>query len=154
MAIPSLKDVRTGIITAVKRLKKINGYTIDLPDSHIYPVWKSDLAQNTDDELYPKCFIFSDKGKMRRLVAGQKERNFKFVVIVVVKKVAESEKLEPSETAELIINDVETIFDKDDTLGGLVTDIQIVSFATDSGFCHPEGIAILDVEVEMKTSPR
>lgn len=137
------------MIAALKQVKTAQGYLNNLPDDHIYPSLDLSVINQKSDEAYPKVFLMIDDGELARLPSERKQKNLNFVVIVVVKKIAEND--DPQVMVESYIEDIERLIDSNDSLNNTVQDASVTGFTTDAGCASPEGIAILRIETERFT---
>lgn len=144
----SLSQVKAGLVSILKTLKPVNGYAVTLPDANIHLRYTTALANMQLDSAFPKCFVIIDSGLNVLQTTGFQGRELMFTVIIVVKKTITSGNVEAQVQIERFIEAMQDLFVRNDTLGGVVQDAQLVEFYTDGGSADPEGIAAFSIKTQ------
>ena len=139
-------EVLAALVATVKLIKIANGYANDLPDDKVYSRWIPAIADNHNDDAYPKCFIIMSDGTDTKMPSEQELRNLVFHVAVSVKKINNSQ--DPQVMIMSYLNDLEKLFTAQHTLQGTVQDIAVTNFAVDGGALDPEGALILRLNTQ------
>jgi hypothetical protein len=151
MPVTTLNTIRGKLFDLLKQVKTANGFSVNIPDANIYSRFDKAVLARRADADYPKAFVFLDEGTNVQHPGGRTEKAASFVVIVLLKKVAVND--DPVEQTEKLAQEIENLIDNNATLGGTVQDARVGAFTTDSGYAHPEGTLVLQIEVSYFKRP-
>lgn len=140
-------EIRVALTNAFKSIKSVKGYSRDLPDAHFKTNYAA-VNKQEDWSKYPKIFTTVGDIAPTTEVARRKKYTVTYYYTIVVLQAERGVNVEPIEQLEALSDDVEKMLLANSTLGGLVHTIDLVSISMDSGFIHPEGIAIFELRVE------
>jgi hypothetical protein len=116
------------------------------------------LAQaKQEDSDYPKIVMPVDSGIVTQLPAKQRRKKTKFDIIIVLKATNPQPEVSPpavpfGDVMLKLIDDFSDLVAASPTLGGIVTNVDIEDWTTDSGFSYPEGVAWFKLAVEYQGS--
>jgi len=140
----TLAQVKAAMVNALKWIKTSNGYINNLPDANVYSRYNTTVISDTQDALYPKILVFPVGGDNEQRVSMQADRFIDFAIIIIVKVVSSSD--DPCAMIEAYNEDLEKVFNEQNTLFGTVHNVGIESFAVDGGAIYPEGALIMRVK--------
>jgi len=146
----TLTDIREAIETLIlANITVANGYSTGIVSSHIYTATSKAMTRKLDTD-YPKFIVVAGEGKHVQLPSRQKAKLVSFDVLAVFKATT-AVPATPVEQAENFVEDLEGAVNTNITLGGLVENVLMTDFVTDSGFADPEGLVHAKILVAYKT---
>jgi len=141
----TLTQIREALEYVLKRLKTTNGYSLDLPDDHIYRVHNAEFYNNTSDDAYPKAFIYLADQNYTDSPSRRVERMAYYTITLVLKELNDGSDL--LTRIEHFTEDLADALDHYKTLGGCAVSARLTDMSTDQGVNYPEGVAVFTIEV-------
>jgi hypothetical protein len=144
-------QVRDALEAAIKTVTTANGYARTLPAANFYKNYdQSKVNQSTNVQEYPKIFVTMGDVQTSTLPTRRKEKEVRFYVTVVILEstLPGGNPMSSAQQTEQIAGDIEKVCMQNYNLGGLVNSLECDGISLDSGFAHPEGIAIFELTVK------
>lgn len=142
-----IKAIREALVSVLQQLRTVDGYSIDVLEKNVFSSYSDPDFTNTEDKHYPKVVVILESGSSSKLPGNRAKKIAYFWIIFVVKKFSKTDK-EPSDKIEAIVDDVDLLLMRNDTLIGTVEDATLREYQKDAGDIAPEGAAVFRVECE------
>lgn len=152
MATKSVKEVRDGLVTVLRKLNPGFGFSFNLPPDNIKVKYtEEEVRRVTPDITYPKCFVCILAGTNRRLVGGREGRGVSLSVIFVMKQTPGYPD-DPGEQTLTLVEDMHKLMLQNESLAGTVNNSQIDRWTVDGGAVRPEGVAIFEISTSREAN--
>jgi hypothetical protein len=141
-----IKQVKAALKNVLCSMTVAGGYSMAIDSTHFYPVYSQQFTTG-EDRAFPKFFLAIDGGRNEGRPDEGSIRTITFVFAAAVKQVSSSG-ASPLDVVEDLIDDVDLIIRKNDTLQGTVIDATLRDFDTDSGEANSCAVAIMQIECQ------
>jgi hypothetical protein len=137
-------SVKNAVKALIGSLSTTTGHAVTIPPANVKDVYYRTNA--TRDSEYPKACVLPESGDSNAMAAGRRERKDLFRVLIVLKEGANG-MTDAHDKLATLIDDVETLVAQQDTLGGLVQNIEFKGYSTDGGATYPEAMLLVLFEI-------
>lgn len=146
------KQAREALKASILAISTDSGYNRTLLAANFCKNWEAVKQNKGKPVSYPKIFLSTGDIESKNEVSRRKAITAVYYLTIVVLESADEKEhgvVTPAdEQIEAIAEDIEKKLIEDYTLAGLVMSAELSSVSMDSGFAHPEGIAIFEITVK------
>lgn len=152
---PTSRDIKTALATAVKSIKIAAGYLTDIPDANVFDGSTSYDHTQGDVSKYPRVFIYADGAEYEDQPNSHILKEEIFTVLINLAKKHSEINLAPTLTTlvDNIISDFEKMVDRNKQLGGSQF-VKLRTCADDLGASDTEAVVMFELLVQYRRNLR
>ena len=144
-----MNNIRAALVAKIKIIQKANGYSMDIPDDHVFPVYDDKKIGDKSIASYPKVFVVADRGVRSNAMSGSFDQTLKYLVVFIHRINSKTATVEETcAVTEAFVEDLARMLRLNDTLGGVVQDASLELLSVDGGVTYPEGVAVCHISVD------
>ena len=144
-----LNQIKAALSARLLTITEKAGYSLTLPEAHIYKFFDTQAHAAKELSKYPKIFIMTDGGELQREPSNSDWTEVSYILLGLLKSHAK-ESAPVEERISDFFEDVKRCIKLDYSLSGTVAEAWISAFTVDSTVLFPEAAFVARLTVRFR----